>query len=246
MRNVYSPDVACAARADRRPARRRSWARTRYQFRRDFLQRRAGSGGPRAKVAEVGSWGRSMPAGIAQGIAFHTEYKAVSAALVEIDCRPADGQPPDPRRRHRPAGHQGRLRGRRRPRRQPARAGGPDDGRHHGRHRAGADLEPAPARRPLPRSQLGQLLLHPAVEHPARAEVIVMPTRPPTSRAARASSASPPSMAAVACAYGRATGTMPTYFPINHGDPLAFTPSRPSRRSRRRPPTACNAPAEPT
>jgi isoquinoline 1-oxidoreductase subunit beta len=32
-----------------------------------------------------------------------------------------------------------------------------------------------------------------------------------------------PTMAAVACAYARATGTMPTSFPINHGT-LGFTP----------------------
>jgi isoquinoline 1-oxidoreductase subunit beta len=32
------------------------------------------------------------------------------------------------------------------------------------------------------------------------------------------------SMAAVANAYGRATGTMPTSFPINHNQPLGFTP----------------------
>ena len=32
------------------------------------------------------------------------------------------------------------------------------------------------------------------------------------------------SMAAVACAYARAVGEVPTYFPINHRDPLAFTP----------------------
>ncbi len=31
-------------------------------------------------------------------------------------------------------------------------------------------------------------------------------------------------MAAVACAYAKATGTMPTAFPINHDGPLAFTP----------------------
>jgi isoquinoline 1-oxidoreductase beta subunit len=31
-------------------------------------------------------------------------------------------------------------------------------------------------------------------------------------------------MAAVACAYARATGTLPTRFPINHDGPLAFTP----------------------
>jgi isoquinoline 1-oxidoreductase subunit beta len=31
-------------------------------------------------------------------------------------------------------------------------------------------------------------------------------------------------MAATACAYGRATGTFPTQFPINHDQPLGFTP----------------------
>jgi isoquinoline 1-oxidoreductase beta subunit len=31
-------------------------------------------------------------------------------------------------------------------------------------------------------------------------------------------------MAAVACAYARATGTLPTSFPINHDQPLGFTP----------------------
>jgi isoquinoline 1-oxidoreductase beta subunit len=32
-----------------------------------------------------------------------------------------------------------------------------------------------------------------------------------------------PSLAAIACAYARATGTMPTTFPINHAT-LGFTP----------------------
>ena len=31
-------------------------------------------------------------------------------------------------------------------------------------------------------------------------------------------------MAAVACAYSRATGTRPTSFPINHDQPITFTP----------------------
>jgi isoquinoline 1-oxidoreductase beta subunit len=31
-------------------------------------------------------------------------------------------------------------------------------------------------------------------------------------------------MSAVACAYARATGTMPTTFPINHNGPLGFVP----------------------
>ena len=51
--------------------------------------------------------------------------------------------------------------------------------------------------------------------------------RTPTSRAAPASSGWPPPVAAVACAYARATGTMPTSFPINHTKPLGFDPEAP-------------------
>jgi isoquinoline 1-oxidoreductase beta subunit len=38
-------------------------------------------------VATVGQWGRAMPAGTAQGVAVHAEYKSVVAYLAEIDCR---------------------------------------------------------------------------------------------------------------------------------------------------------------
>jgi isoquinoline 1-oxidoreductase beta subunit len=38
-------------------------------------------------VATAGRWGRAMPAGTAQGVAVHEEYKSVVAFLVEIDCR---------------------------------------------------------------------------------------------------------------------------------------------------------------
>ena len=31
-------------------------------------------------------------------------------------------------------------------------------------------------------------------------------------------------MAATACAYSRATRTLPAYFPVNHKKPLPFTP----------------------
>jgi len=37
------------------------------------------------KVAAEGQWGRSMPAGHAQGVAIHVEYRSVCAYLVEID-----------------------------------------------------------------------------------------------------------------------------------------------------------------
>jgi isoquinoline 1-oxidoreductase beta subunit len=39
------------------------------------------------QVAALGQWGRTMPAGTAQGVAVHEEYKSVVAYLVEIDCR---------------------------------------------------------------------------------------------------------------------------------------------------------------
>jgi isoquinoline 1-oxidoreductase beta subunit len=43
------------------------------------------------RVASAGQWGRAMPAGTAQGVAVHEEYKSVVAYLVEIDCRLAGG-----------------------------------------------------------------------------------------------------------------------------------------------------------
>ncbi|MHB1720855.1 MAG: xanthine dehydrogenase family protein molybdopterin-binding subunit [Acidimicrobiales bacterium] len=37
------------------------------------------------KVADVGNWGRVMPAGTAQGVGFHQEFRSYTACLVEID-----------------------------------------------------------------------------------------------------------------------------------------------------------------
>ncbi|MFI8100876.1 molybdopterin cofactor-binding domain-containing protein [Streptomyces sp. NPDC086023] len=56
------------------------------QFRRTFLKDAA----QRAvldKAATEGQWGRTMPPGCAQGIAFHEEYGSRTACLVEIDTR---------------------------------------------------------------------------------------------------------------------------------------------------------------
>ncbi|MEV7415923.1 molybdopterin cofactor-binding domain-containing protein [Streptomyces sp. NPDC089919] len=56
------------------------------EFRRGFLK----SAAQRAvldKAATEGRWGRAMPPGCAQGIAFHEEYKSRTACLVEIDTR---------------------------------------------------------------------------------------------------------------------------------------------------------------
>jgi isoquinoline 1-oxidoreductase beta subunit len=37
-------------------------------------------------VASAGNWGRTMPAGHAQGFGFHQEYRSMTACLVEIDA----------------------------------------------------------------------------------------------------------------------------------------------------------------
>ncbi|MHA4820479.1 molybdopterin cofactor-binding domain-containing protein, partial [Streptomyces aculeolatus] len=86
MRNVYSPDVVCARElvVDRLAAK---MGKDPYGFRREFL-RDERARAALERVAEAGDWGRQMPDGTAQGIALHTEYHAVNAVLVEIDCRP--------------------------------------------------------------------------------------------------------------------------------------------------------------
>jgi isoquinoline 1-oxidoreductase beta subunit len=40
------------------------------------------------KVKAASRWGRALPAGVAQGVAVHREYKGFAACVVEIDCRP--------------------------------------------------------------------------------------------------------------------------------------------------------------
>jgi isoquinoline 1-oxidoreductase beta subunit len=39
------------------------------------------------KVAHEGQWGRKLPAGVAQGLGMHDEYKSIAAYLMEIDVR---------------------------------------------------------------------------------------------------------------------------------------------------------------
>jgi isoquinoline 1-oxidoreductase beta subunit len=85
-RNIYSPDVT-AARELMVDQIAEQMGKDPYEFRREFLKSDRARG-VLDKVAEEGDWGKSMPAGTAQGIGFHFEYKGVSACLVEIDCRP--------------------------------------------------------------------------------------------------------------------------------------------------------------
>ena len=86
MRNIYSPDVRCASElmVDQLA---RAMKKDPYKFRLEFLRDERTKAVLR-KVAEVGKWGRTMQPGTAQGISIHKEYKGTTACLVELDCRP--------------------------------------------------------------------------------------------------------------------------------------------------------------
>lgn len=232
MRNVYSPDVTCAREliVDQLAAR---MGKDPCRLRQDFL-RDGRSRAVLAKVAELGRWGRAMPAHTAQGIAFHAEYKSVSAALVEIDCRPDTVN-------------------------RPIRDGvsGPRVTKVVFALDVGLAVNP----RGLEAQMMGCVMdgialaltssLHLRDGYfleaswdnyfytrqwntPPELQIVVMPSTSETPGGAGELGVAA-SMAAVACAYGRATGTMPTSFPINHGT-LSFTPK----------PTIPPIPASPT
>ncbi|MEU5509258.1 molybdopterin cofactor-binding domain-containing protein [Streptomyces fungicidicus] len=232
MRNVYSPDVTCAREllVDRLAAIR---GKDPYRFRRGFL-RDDRSRAVLDRVAEAGNWGRSMPAGAAQGIALHTEYHSASAVLVEIDCRPETV---------------GR----------PVRDGvaGPRVTKAVIAVDVGLAVNPLGVEAQMTGCLMDGIALaltsslHLRDGHfleaswdnyfytrqwntPPELEVIVMPAT--TGRPGGAGELGvAASMAAVACAYGRATGSLPTVFPINHGT-LSFDPK----------PTVPPVPASPT
>lgn len=220
MRNVYSPDVTCARELliDKLASK---MGKDPYRFRHDFLKDDR-STAVLEKVAEVGRWGRSMPDGTAQGIAFHSEYHSAVAVLAEIDCRPETVD-------------------------RPIRDGvaGPRVTKAVVVVDTGLVVNP----RGLEAQMMGCVMdgialaltssLHLRDGHfleaswdnyfytrqwntPPELDIIVMPdtTGKPGGAGELGVAAS---MAAVACAYGRATGTMPTSFPVNHGT-LAFEP----------------------
>lgn len=220
MRNVYSPDVTCARElvVDQLATR---MGKDPYRFRQGFLRDNR-SRAVLDKVAQVGSWGRAMPVGTAQGIAFHAEYKAVSAVLVEIDCRPETVNRPirdgvtGPRVTKvvlavdvglvvNPRGLEAQM------------TGCVNDGvalaLTASLHlRDGHFLE----------ASWDNYFYTRQWNTPLELRIIVMPSTSDSPGGAGELGVAA-SMAAVACAYGRATGTMPTSFPINHGT-LSFEP----------------------
>jgi isoquinoline 1-oxidoreductase subunit beta len=221
MRNIYSPDVT-TARELMIDAVAAQMGQDAYQFRRSYLDDSRALAVLDA-VAEAGNWGRAMPALTAQGLAVHSEYKSRAAVLVEIDCTPATvnrtivngvGGPRvtkvvvavDVGLPINPLTLEAQM------------MGGAMDGvarvLTYSLHiRDGIPLEGSWDNAYYTRQWNAPLDL----------QVIVMP--PTTGEPGGAGELGvAPSMAAVACAYARATGTMPTSFPINHNNPLGFVP----------------------
>jgi isoquinoline 1-oxidoreductase beta subunit len=221
VRNIYSPEV-CTAKELMVDQVARAMRQDPYEFRRAFIR----DDRLRAvleQVAKTGRWGRPMPKGMAQGIAVHMEYKGRAACLVEIDCTPATvtrkvengytgprvtkvvyavdvGLPINP------LGLKAQI------------MGGIMDGiaqaLTYSLHlKDGYFLEGSWDNAYYTRQW----------NTPFDVEVIVMP--PTASEPGGAGEFGvAASMAAVACAYTRAAGKLPTSFPINHNLSLGFIP----------------------
>jgi isoquinoline 1-oxidoreductase beta subunit len=220
MRNIYSPNVVTARELviDQVVA---AMGKDPYAFRLAALKDDRSKAVLQA-VAEAGDWGRSMPAGTAQGLAFHSEYKGRAACLVEIDATPATSQ------REVPGGFTG-------PRVTKA--------------IFAVDVGLAVNPRGLEAQMMGGIMdgianaltfaLHlrdgafaeDSWQHtfytrqwnvPPEVQVIVMPptTGDPGGAGEFGVAAS---MAATACALARATGTLATHYPVNHDLPLRDT-----------------------
>jgi isoquinoline 1-oxidoreductase beta subunit len=223
VRNVYSPDLTTATElmVDQvAKAMGIDPLAFRLQFSRDARMTAV-----LKKLGQVGNWGRAMPAGTAQGIGIHKEYKGRAACLTEIDCRPATvnrrvrdaytgprvtkmvfvvdvGMPINP------LGLEAQM------------MGGMMDGLAqaltYGLHLENGHFLEASWDNAYYTRQWNS---------PPRLQVVIMPTTTPGDPGGAGEFAVGTSMASVACAYARATGTLPTTFPINwDASPSTFSP----------------------
>ncbi len=221
VRNVYSPDAVTARELvvdELAGAMRMDPCRFRRAFARDRRLRAVLD-----EVAKAGRWGRSMPAGMAQGIAIHKEYKGAAACLVEIDCTPAtvnrvvrDGFT-GPRVTKvvfavdvglaiNPLGVEAQITG--------AVMDGIAQALTYSLHFVdGRYLEAGWDNAYYTRQW----------NVPLDVEVILMPSSRSTPGGAGELGVAP-AMAATACAYARATGRVPARFPVNHTRPPAYEP----------------------
>jgi isoquinoline 1-oxidoreductase beta subunit len=221
MRNVYSPDVA-TARELMVDQIANKLGKDPYEFRSEFTKQ-ARFKAVLDRAAQEADWGKSMSDGTAQGIAMHVEYKGAGACIVEIDCTPATVN-----RKIRSA------------------RTGPRVTKVTFVVDAGLVINP----RGLEAQMMGGIndalamnltsSLHLTDGHfveaswdnyfytrqwntPPEMNIVIMDSDAPEPGGA-GEFAVAPTAAAIACAYARATGKVPTYFPLDHKDPLPFTP----------------------
>lgn len=178
-------------------------------FRRTFLKN-ARQRAVLDKIAAEGRWGRSLPAGWAQGVGFHEEYKSCTACLVEIDATdPAHprvmkaviaadvGRPVNPR------GLEAQL------------LGGLTDAIST-TLRAGLHIDKG-----LPlEGSYSQFHYARQKDSPADVRIFIMPASGEPGGAGELGV--PAAVGAIANAYARATGTSPRSFPVNFD--VDFTP----------------------
>jgi isoquinoline 1-oxidoreductase beta subunit len=220
MRNIYSPNVVTAEEliVDQIAAQ---FGQDPVAFRQAFLKE-ASVLAALDKAAEVGNWGRAMPAHCAQGIAVHSEYQAGIAVLAEINCTPkvvnrkitdGVGGPRvtkvvivvSPGFAINPLGFEAQM------------IGGVEDGI------AMALTSSLHIKNGIPlEGSWDNYFYTREWNTPPEIKVVFLPNTS-NSPCGAGELGVAPTMAAVACAYARATGAMPTSFPINHGT-LGFTP----------------------
>jgi isoquinoline 1-oxidoreductase beta subunit len=227
VRNIYSPEVTVAKEimVDQLA---KAVGQDPYRLRRSFV-RDARMLAVLDAAAKAANWGKPMATGTAQGIGIHREYKGYAACVVEIDCTPqtvnrvVESGYTGPRVTRvtfavdvglpiNPLGLEAQM------------IGGIMDGiaqaLTYSLHLSdGYFLEGS-----WDNAYYTREWNCPPNSPPSDGiQVIIMPPNQ-TEPGGAGEFGVAASMAAVANAYARATGTMPTSFPINHNLPLGFTP----------------------
>jgi isoquinoline 1-oxidoreductase beta subunit len=227
VRNIYSPEVTVAKELMVDQVAKAT-GQDPYRFRRSFV-RDARMLAVLDAAAKAADWGKPMAPRTAQGIGIHHEYKGYAACVAEIDCTPqtvnrvVENGYTGPRVTKvtfvvdvglpiNPLGLEAQM------------IGGIMDGiaqaLTYSLHLTnGYFLEGS-----WDNAYYTREWNCPPNSLPSEGiQVIIMPPNQ-TEPGGAGEFGVAASMAAVANAYGRATGTMPTSFPINHNQPLGFTP----------------------
>ncbi|MEV1292902.1 molybdopterin cofactor-binding domain-containing protein [Pseudonocardia sp. NPDC049635] len=222
MRNIYSPDTATARELmiDQVAAK---LGKDPYEFRSGFVKL------DRFKkvvdrAAQEADWGKSMPEGTAQGIAIHQEYKGIACAVVELDCRPetVNRRIREARTGPRvtkvtyvvdiglvinPRGLEAQM------------MGGINDGiamtLTSGLHLTDGHFVEASWDNYFYTRQWNT---------PPEMNIVIIDDSEAPEPGGAGEFGVAATCGAIACAYARATGTVPEYFPIMHKDPLPFEP----------------------